>query len=502
LTIKSSQLTLSVSYFFLGALLVLSFSPFNFYPVLPLVITIFFWLIQKNNLPLKESLLFGLGFFIFGIYWIYICLQKFGGMPPIMAILTTFSLCLFLSIFFLSFSFFPKFKNKPLLVAAIFTIIEWVRSFIFTGFPWLTLGYSQVDSSPLAGYIPITGIYGVTFLLILTAHLIFLLLDRTKNRPWIIILIVSIWAGGHFLKKIEWTEPNGESVEVTLIQGNVRQDEKWNQIKIKNILDKYEHLIFESNSPLTVLPETSMPLLLEHIPSNYLNKIETHLKQIDGNLILGAIEREEENIYNSAVSLGVNGSQKYRKYHLVPFGEYIPLRGIFGFIYEDLLNMPFNDLSSGPKKQLPMYFDQQKIAINICYEDVFGNEIIQQLPMANILLNMSNDAWYGHSIAAEQHLQISQARSIETGRMMLRATNTGVTAFINEKGKVISKMPQFQSGSLTQSVQGFKGSTPFIKYGHFPVLILSFFIISLAFLQRKLIGKFLAVIKKQSKIQK
>lgn len=421
-------------------------------------------------------------------------------MPEIAALLSTFSLCLFLALFFLSLSIFPKFKNQPLFIAAIFTLAEWIRSWIFTGFPWLTLGYSQVDSSPLAGYIPITGIYGVSFLLILTSHLIFLLLNKTHQRLWIIFLIITIWGGGHFLKKIEWSEPNGEPIEVTLLQGNVKQDEKWDQTKIKKILNKYESLIFKSNSSLTVLPETSIPLLLEYIPFNYLNKIKEHMKKIDGNLILGVIERNDGDIYNSAISFGVDESQKYRKYHLVPFGEYIPLRSIFGFVYEDLLNMPFNDLSRGKRKQLPMKFNQQEIAINICYEDVFGNEVISQLPRANILLNISNDAWYGHSIAAEQHLQISQARAIETGRMMLRATNTGVTAFINEKGKVTNKLPQFKSGSLTQNVQGFIGSTPFIKYSHFPILILCFLIISFTFLREKLISKFLAVIKKQSKI--
>ena len=421
-------------------------------------------------------------------------------MPEIAAGFSTFSLCLFLSLFFLPLLIFPKFKNQPLFVAALFTLVEWVRSWIFSGFPWLTLGYSQVDSSPLAGYIPIMGIYGVSFLLILTSHLIFLFFHKTHQQLWIILLIIIIWGGGYFLKKIEWTVPNGEPIEVTLLQGNVKQDEKWDQTKVKKILDKYESLIIKSNSQLTVLPETSIPLLLKHIPSNYLNKIKGHMKKIDGNLILGVIERDEGGIYNSAISFGEEKSQKYRKYHLVPFGEYVPLRSIFGFVYEDLLNMPFNDLLRGERKQLPMSFDRQKIAINICYEDVFGNEIINQLPSANILLNMSNDAWYGHSIAADQHLQISQARAIETGRMMLRATNTGVTAFINEKGKVINKLPQFQSGLLTQYVQGFKGITPFINYGHFPILILCFLIISLTLSQEKLISKFLAVIKKQSKI--
>ena len=501
MTSKIPDFFLNTIFFLLGAILVLGFSPFNFYLIVPLVIFIFFWLIQKKNMPLKECLLFGLGLFIFGIYWIYICLQKFGGMPPIAAGLSTFILCLFLSLFFLSLSFFPKFKNKPLFVAAIFTIVEWVRSFIFTGFPWLTLGYSQVNASPLAGYIPITGIYGVSFLLILTAHLIFLFFTKTYNRIWIILLIIIIWASGYFLKKIEWTQPFKEPIQVSLIQGNVKQDEKWDTAKINNILKKYEDLILKNNSPLIVLPETSIPLLLEYIPKNYLYRIKNHLQKIHGNLIFGVIEREEEKIYNSAVSLGEDKAQNYRKYHLVPFGEYVPLRSIFGFVYEDLLNMPFNDLSRGPKKQLPMTFGQQKIAINICYEDVFGNEIIQQLPSANILLNMSNDAWYGHSIAADQHLQISQTRAIETGRMMMRATNTGVTAFINEKGKIISQIPQFSSGSLTQNIQGFQGSTPFIKYGHLPILIFSILILLFTIIQGKLISKFLAVFNKQSKIR-
>jgi len=346
-------------------------------------------------------------------------------MPEIAAIISTFSLCLFLSLFFLSLSIFPKFKNQPLLVAATFTLAEWVRSWIFTGFPWLTLGYSQVESSPLAGYIPVTGIYGVSFLLVLTSHLIFLFLQKTHQRLWIIFLIIIIWGGGHFLKKIEWTESNGDPIEVTLLQGNVKQDEKWDQNKIKKILNKYESLIFKSNSPLTVLPETSIPLLFEYIPSNYLNKIKRHMEKIEGNLILGVIERDDGDIYNSAISFGEDETQKYRKYHLVPFGEYVPLRSIFGFVYEDLLNMPFNDLSRGERKQLPMIFGQQKIAINICYEDVFGSEVIRQLPSANILLNMSNDAWYGHSIAAEQHLQISQARAIETGCFLIASAQTG-----------------------------------------------------------------------------
>ena len=476
MTLKFSHIAPNISIFFLGAILVLSFSPFNHYFILPFVVAIFFWLIKKKNLPLKESLLFGLGFFIFGIYWIYICLQKFGGMPPLWALLSTFCLCLFLSLFFLSFSFFPRFKSKPLFFASTFTLVEWIRSFIFTGFPWLTLGYSQVESSPLAGYIPITGIYGVSFLLILTAHLIFQLFTKIDKKLWTLVLIIAIWTGGYLLKKIEWTEPNGEPIRVSLIQGNVKQDDKWDQNKVKKILKKYEELIEKTNSPLIVLPETSMPILLQSMPLDYLLKIENHLQSINGNLILGVIEKEDGKIFNSAISLGVSESQNYRKHHLVPFGEYVPLRSIFGFIYEDLLKIPFNDLSRGPKKQAPMVFEKQKIAINICYEDVFGNEIIRQLPSANILLNMSNDAWYGESIAAEQHLQISQARAIETGRVMMRATNTGVTAFINEKGKVINQMPQFLTGELTQDIQGFKGSTPFIKYGHFPIIILSFLI--------------------------
>lgn len=410
-------------------------------------------------------------------------------MPAIMAIVFTLMLCAFLSLFFLPLALFNRHKTKIFFIPALFTLSEWLRSFIFTGFPWLSLGYSQVPESSLSGYLPIIGIHGITFLVILSAILIFRLLKKDSDKKIILLIsLIAIWLGGQILKSIEWTESSGKTFSATLIQGNITQDKKWDNNMINESLDRYTQLISKSNSSLVILPETSIPITLEQIPEKFLNNIKNQMIRVNGNVILGAIERKNNDFYNSAFSIGVDTKQIYRKYHLVPFGEFIPLRKYLGYIYKNWLNIPFNNLSQGPKKPLPINLNGQYIGINICYEDVFGNEITNQLPTANILVNMSNDAWYGASIAASQHLQISQARAIETGRMMLRATNTGVTAFIDVNGKVIKALPQFKTSSLTHNIQGYRGSTPYVILGNYPLIILCFLILIIPIL-KKLIYK-------------
>jgi len=185
-------------------------------------------------------------------------------------------------------------------------------------------------------------------------------------------------------------------------------------------------------------------------------------------------QAELQAYFNSALSFGSEPTQIYQKSHLVPFGEFIPLKQIFGWIYRDWLNMPLSDLSRGEKFQTPMQLGTQKVAVNICYEDVFGEEIIRQLPEATLLANISNDAWYGKSFAAEQHLQFSQARALETGRMVLRATNTGATAMIDAHGMVLAHAPRNVETVLVVKAQGYTGTTPYVKFGNWPVLLLLF----------------------------
>ncbi len=213
--------------FLLGAFSVLAFAPYNFYPLIFISIIGLLYITNKKESANIKSFLFGSGFFIIGIYWLYICLQQFGGMPQFLALISTLALCLFLALFFLPFSLFNQYKNNIFFIPAFFTLIELLRSFIFTGFPWLSLGYTQVPNSPLIGYLPILGIHGISFLVVLSSILIFRLFKKESNKLYLIISFIIFWGGGEYLKQIEWSKPIGKPVNTSLIQGNISQDKKW-----------------------------------------------------------------------------------------------------------------------------------------------------------------------------------------------------------------------------------------------------------------------------------
>jgi apolipoprotein N-acyltransferase len=299
---------------------------------------------------------------------------------------------------------------------------------------------------------------------------------------------------GQILKYIEWTEPTGEPISISLVQGNIAQDIKWQKETVMQTLQTYQKLIQKTKGQIILLPETALPLLVEYIPETFKKSTLLHAAKQGGQVLIGAIERQDTKYFNVVLNLGNDSSQVYRKSHLVPFGEFIPLKFIFTYIYTHYLNMPMNDLSRGGNRQEPIAIENQKIAFNICYEDVFGEEIIQALPSATILANVSNDAWYGRSIAAYQHLQFSQARAIETGRMVIRSTNTGATAIIDEHGIVKKILPAFTEGILEGYVQGFKNKTPYVFCGNWPVIILCFIVLLGWFMRH---SKLLWVLKKK-----
>ena len=471
--------------FFLGGISVLAFAPFNFYLLIFLSLIGLLFITNKNESANIKSIIFGTGYFVIGIYWIYICLQQFGGMPSFMALVLTFLLCLFLALFFLPFSLFSQYKNKIFFIPAFFTLVELLRSIIFTGFPWLSLGYTQVPHSPLIGYLPIIGIHGVSFLVVLSAILIFHIFRKNTKKIYLIIFLFFIWGFGQYLKSIEWSKATGETISTTLIQGNISQDKKWNKNMINESLSHYQKLILSSDKSLIILPETSIPIEVNKIPKSFINKIKDHIAHNNSYIIFGAIEEDNGKYYNSAFLVGKDYEGHYRKNHLVPFGEYIPLRKYIGYIYQNYLNIPFANLSRGKQKSVPLFkIKGLDFAVNICYEDVFGNEIAwydKYTSEPNVLVNISNDAWYGKSIAAEQHLQISQARAIENKKMMIRSTNTGVTAFIDRDGKVINKLKQFTSGGLSYDVQGYSGITPYMLFNNFIIYLLCTLILLLYF---------------------
>ncbi len=471
--------------FLSGALTVAGFAPFHASPLPFITLALLFWQWSQAATPkqaFKTGWWFGLGFFLAGVSWIYVSLHTFGAMPMPLAAAATLLFCAFLALFpaltgyAVARSRCTATAKLMLLAPALWVLSEWVRSWLFTGFPWNSIGYSQIPGSPLAGYAPIIGIYGVSLALTVIAGSLASLAMRWREQKKIYrlaaILAGSLVIGGFALKQIEWTQPAGAPIRVSLLQGNVAQDMKWREDQMLATLDTYAKMIGSSDAQLIVLPETALPLFLHQVPPDYLDAITAHAKKHNGDVLIGVPERTQDgSYYNTTFSLGTAPQQFYRKSHLVPFGEFIPLRPVLAWIV-NILAIPLQDFSRGGIDQQPMAIAGQKVAVNICYEDVFGEEIIRPLPQATLLVNMSNVAWFGRSIAPEQHLQISQARALETGRYMLRATNTGMTAIINPRGEVEKVAPQFEPVVLTHTVRGYEGVTPYVRWGNYAVLLL------------------------------
>jgi apolipoprotein N-acyltransferase len=473
----------------LGALAVLGFAPFYLFPVSLLSLMGISYLWIKANSPkaaFQLGFAFGLGLYCVGIYWIYISLHDFGGMPWWFAGFCTFCLCAFMALFVGLVGYLANKIDTPIIsIPILWGLSDWVRSWIFTGFPWLTMGYSQVPHSPLAGYMPLVGVYGVSVITVFVAAVIggwFVNSQQTiiYKRNTIAALTL-ILVTGFILKAIEWTTPIGKPISVALLQGNIAQDEKWSPEAAQTTIELYLNMINSSKAQLIVTPETALPVISSQLAPSIKEALSAHAKQNGGDILVGMVQVDSsvtqpdyDRYYNSALSFGSSSTQSYSKNHLVPFGEFIPLKQVLGWIYRDYLNIPLSDLSRGGTHQKPMRLADQNVAVNICYEDVFGEEIIRQLPAATLLVNMTNDAWYGQSYAADQHLQFSQARALETGRYMLRATNTGATAAIDQHGYMLAHVPHFTKTTLNISAQGYTGSTPYVTWGNWPFIVFCF----------------------------
>jgi apolipoprotein N-acyltransferase len=466
----------------LGALTVLGFAPFYlfFVPALTLAALFHLWRhAGSHRAAAWIGFAFGCGLFLTGVSWVYVSMHDFGGMPLPIAVLATLLFCLFLALFPMLVGWLGAWFKGPaaahllLILPALWTLLEWVRGWIFTGFPWLAIGYSAAPYGPLAGFAPLVGVYGVSLLTALSAGLLALAYaGAARARALPIFALVALWLAGPALQQAPWTQAVGEPVRVSLLQGNIAQDLKWREDRLVSTLDTYRRLTLASPGKLIVLPETALPLFLEQVPPAYLTELSAHARANGGDLVLGVPERSADgrNYYNSVVSLGSSPSQVYRKVHLVPFGEFIPLKPLFGW-FIDLMHIPLGDFTRGATTQRPLAVAGQKVAMNICYEDVFGEEIIRQLPEATLLANVSNDAWFGDSIAPRQHLQISQMRALETGRTMLRATNTGMTAIIDQRGRVTAQIDPFHTDALHGEAQGYSGATPYVRWGNLPALL-------------------------------
>lgn len=470
--------------FFSGAIAVLAFSPYEIFPmaILSIALIIYLWLQSSPRSALFFGYIYGLGFFGFGVSWLHISINLFGGVNIVVAVFITFLLIAFLSLFpaltgYLTRKLHSKHDHGLSILLGIpilWTLGEWIRSWIFTGFPWLNLGYSQAGSV-LNGFAPISGVFGISLVVVFTSVAIVSVFSADKKRQLILCsLIVLVWSFAWLAGTVKWTTRTEQELSVALIQGAVPQEIKWRADMRQPTMDLYRNLVQPHiQRDLIILPEAAIPVYF-HQATDYINGYLNETRKNKNHILTGMpiYDRDTDKYYNGVVFLG-DDINFYLKKHLVPFGEYLPLKFLLKNII-DSLNIPMSDFSSGPEVAPLLDAGKYKIGISICYEDTFGEEVIQGLPDAGILVNISNDAWFGDSVAPHQHLQMARMRALETGRYLLRATNTGITAIIDENGRIVSHLPQFIPASLTGDVAVFSGHTPYTRFGNYPVVIFCF----------------------------
>ncbi len=486
--------------FFCGALNVLAFAPFALWPLQIATLAVIFHLGLRTTSIKRAALIgvaYGFGWIVCGMYWLFISLHTYGDLPAWLAALAVALLALVLASFYAAalatsawLSQRTSFSNTIALLAifpAAWMLFEWLRGWLFTGLPWIASGYAHT-SAPLAGFAPLVGVYGIGWIAAIIAGTLALL----PMRKLPMLIAIALLATGVGLKQIEWTHAFGKPISVRLLQGNVPQSIKFDGEHLASTLAMYQAEIEAAPADLIATPETALPLFDFQLPEGYLAQLASYAQTSHSYLAIGIPVSERRGHYaNSLIGIApqtptaaptVAYQYRYDKHHLVPFGEFIP----FGFHwFVTMMNIPLGDFSSAPIVQPPFAVKDQWVQPNICYEDLFGGEIAQQLRAsdqagklpATVLLNISNIAWFGDSIALPQHLQISQMRALETGRPMLRATNTGVTAVIQANGNVSAQLPPLTRNVLSASVQGRAGLTPYVRYGNAPAVILAMLIL-------------------------
>lgn len=471
----------------MGASSLLSFEPLGWWPLQFVSLAYLFYQVGLGSSVRRATLLgwaFGFGWSIGGMHWLYIALNRFGGLPAVLAAIAIALLGLYMGLFgaFATgvAAWFRKRFTLPvwayLLVAlpVMWGVSEWMRGWVFTGFPWAAAGYAH-NTAPLGGYAPIVGVYGIGVLAAVCAGCL-AHLTQPRRRAQTVGLFIFVLAVGGLLRFVDWTHPAGQPISVRLVQGDISQDEKFSAEHLYGILVRYRDLITAKPADLVAAPETAIPVFPRQLPPGYLDELKAFSAKSGSWLMFGIPFEDGPLTYsNSVAGIGPQGQgYRYDKHHLVPFGEFIPT----GFRwFTDMMQIPLGDFTRGGAVQAPFAVKDQYVQPNVCYEDVFGEEIAKQLRdnphPATLLLNVSNLAWYGESVAIPQHLQISRMRSLETGRPMLRATNNGATAVIDGKGRVQQVIPYYRQGVLEAQVQGMAGTTPYIRFGNLLFLALS-----------------------------
>ena len=481
-----------------GASLNVAFAPFGLWPLAILAPTALFALIR--GLPPRRAgwtgAAFGAGLFAFGTYWLYTCLHVFGLVPIWLTVVLQAALIALMSMYTAALCYLSnRFWLKPgatrawLVLPVLWVLLEWLRGWALSGFPWLSLGYAMIDS-PLKGWAPLLGVYGVTWAVATIAVALNVLLVpnvRISRRLIALGIIVMLFAIPALLRSHDWTRPAGPPLAVAAVQGAVPQDQKWQAKNLEATMARYTRLTEDAwGAQLIVWPESALPVLASDIP-DYLRHLQEQGRAHGADFAIGLVNYDSQSaqFHNGLLVLSDAGGGWYYKRHLVPFGEYFPVPA-FVRSWMRLMSLPYDDITPGSAHQPVLSAAGQKLGLTICYEDAFGSQQLRTLRDVTLLINVTNNAWYGDSTAPHQHLQIARMRALEAGRYLIRAANDGITAVIGPRGEIITRLPQFQEAVLRADVRPMTGLTPYARFGNYPVVVGAGLLLALAVWRRRL----------------
>jgi len=483
--------------FILGAATTTAFAPFGLWLLAPLLVLplLYISLTVAPRDAAAHGFWYGFGFYLTGIYWIYISVHVVGNAALWIAFLLMVGLALIMAGFVaLAAWLMSKLsQGEPWLLVfiapAAWVLCEWMRGWVLTGFPWMGLGYGQIDS-PLAGWAPLLGIYGVSFMVVASTAAIIaaFLTPTTRGRVVGFAVVIAPWVLGGILLSVDWAKPSGKAIRASIVQAGVSQDKKWDRDQLQPIMEYYHSATLSvADSDIVLWPEVAIPALNDQVES-FIARVETDARDNGQTVLFGILERNYDrsvagDIYNSVMLIGTEERQRYRKRHLVPFGEYFPVPPSVRK-WMKMQNLPHSDLKKGDAVQpLLVAADGTKFGVAICYEDAYGAEQLYALPDAGILINVSNDAWFGDSIAPHQHLEIARMLSLALGRAAIRSTNTGISAFIGAGGELLQTGKQFEAELLTADVVPYGGLTPYARVGNWLIIGLCLAILGICWIR-------------------
>ena len=478
--------------FLLGAILVSAFAPLNFYPLAFISLAGLFYLWRETN-P-KTSFLIGLsygyGLYGVGVSWVYVSLSTYGGMPLWMGAIAVLGFTGLLALFigltgYVAARYFSQ--HRLLAIPFVWIVFEWSKSWVLTGFPWLDVGYTQTEFW-LMSWAPVGGIYLVSFVTVALAvglSYLFQAPSRLK-KVYISASVVVLLLLTNLVSLVHWSEPVGQPLAVGVVQPNTPIDTKWQRSHQTELISKLASLSnqlaerTDVGVDLVVWPETALPLYVQQTGADFWHSVTPKGSALLTGIMDSPNSNDPSEIYNAA-ALSCEGGQPtvYRKAHLVPFGEYLPLRFLFNWVLE-YLALPMSDLSSWSSAQTLNCGDKLKIGLSICYEDAFADEYRQTVGDATLLVNISEDAWFGDSFAPHQRTQMAQMRAAELSRPLVRSANSGPSLLIDIRGEVLNQTAQFSVESTVFTVQPHEGDTPFKRFGNW-IVYLSLVLLSLLF---------------------